>query len=165
MKKTLLTSLFVLTAILSYSIPIIGVTQQCGGLLGYSYVEWHREVYDTDADGTKHFGWVGDCNGRGFNKCKPPIANTDLNGDLDPIEADYYDHAVAQDLITQIIPTIDDNNTSGSITSTMSVQGQSFKRVYTLTWDAVPAVCQDENGSQVSSYSTTYNCSVEYVQF
>lgn len=28
---------------------------------------------------------------------------------------------------------------------------------------AVPITCQDENGNDVSSFRTTYNCSVNYV--
>ena len=163
MKKTLLTLFLALFFTASYATNIISVTKSCGGLLGYSYVHWHREVMETLENGNIKYGWVGDCNGRGFQGCKPPAAVNNLNENLDPIEADAYDQSVAYDLITQIELNINSSNTSGNETVIKVVDGQFFKRIYTVTWNAVPITCQDENGNDISSFSTTYNCSVDYV--
>jgi hypothetical protein len=103
-------------------------------------------------------------NSSSFRGCHAPKSNSVLNNDLDPIEADQYDQSIADDLIAQIAPTIGEDKTSGSETSTMVVEGQTFKRVYTITWNAIPAVCLDEEGNSIETFSTTFNCSVEYVQ-
>lgn len=146
------------------AIPIISVTKSCGGFWGYDYTSWQREVLEVTSEGVTKYGWVGVCSGRGFSSCKPPGGELiELNNNLNATEADAYDQSVAEDLINQVGETIDASNATGSETFVKLVEGQSFKRVYTLTWAATTITCQDENGNNISLFSVNYYCRVDYV--
>jgi len=159
MKKLFLVLAFFSCISVTKAIPVIEVTKQCGGLFGYSYVHWVRAPYgDLDKNGYQPMGWVGDCSGRGFRGCRPPIVSTNINTKVSDSESDSYDIATANDLIDALRGTIISQNPTGSSTSTYQITGQNFTRVYTVSWSSDPVVCELEDG-----LSITYIVSVDYV--
>lgn len=163
MKKLILLVLMGFLAVSSYGIPIIEVTKQCGGVFGYNYVHWERQVIENHEDGHSSYGWVGDCNGRGFKGCRPPMALSLLNSLVTDTEADQYDQTVAEDIMEDIESNMSSSNLNGTTTQTFQVSGQNFVRVYTVTWSAHPVECINEEGNPTTSFLTTFVCSVNYV--
>jgi len=163
MKKLLLFTFLLMLIGRSYSIPIISVTKQCGGLFGYDYVHWERQIMEVNDNGTNRYGWAGECEGRGLRRCKPPASQIVLNETTDANEADVYDQGIAEGMIESAEGSISTSGQNGSQIQTYLVSGQTFYRVYTLTWSSVPTVCYDDNGNQIASFIAAYSCSVQYV--
>lgn len=145
-------------------IPVISVTKSCGGLFGYDYVSWQRQYFGpVDEDGNQKMGWVGNCSGRGFRGCRPPAAATTVNDDIKSDEADHYDHDRVDKIIEMIENDLVSQHTSGSVIEMFQMTGQTFQRIYTVTWSTVPITCTDENGNTIASIEIHFESSVNYV--
>lgn len=92
------------------------------GILGYSYTKF------TQAEYNGHLGWVGICKNPGTQRCKVPSGT---NGGLDATDLSTVDF-----LVENADLKIANGSRAGHATRTIQVQGESFKRVYRITWTA-----------------------------
>jgi|SRR5690554_1096049 len=105
---------------------IWSLTQTNKGLFGYRNVDW----YQGSMDGT--LGWVGNCSEPGLSRCKTPRGISNV---LDPT-----DEAIVDALVEMAELRIGNGSRGGHETRTVQVQGESFTRVYRITWTATDIV-------------------------
>jgi len=110
--------------------PIFHLTQSNKGIFGYDVVNW---TTGTNEDG--HQGWVGNCENPGLTRCKPPGAMPDPTNEENVIQ-----------LVDYALLKIANGSRAGSKQITVQVEGETFKRVYTVTWSATDMTARpDEN--------------------
>lgn len=118
--------------------PVVKRTKSCGGWFGYSYVRYELVPHEGTETG---FGWNIECTGRGFSSCPKKGRGSKLNETEDLVFADVYDHAVAEDLINDVELKMETGSKSGSYKITKQIQGQSFARAYTVSWQVEEVEC------------------------
>ncbi len=134
MKKVFLSILFfACLSVELFSAPIMELRKTNRGLFGYEDVDAKIKNY-TGPDGVTFQGWAITCFGHGSTWCRKPAGGVALNTDPEATIADEYDYGVAEELIDYSDDQTLNGTSSGVHTITRQVTGQSFQRVYTVTW-------------------------------
>jgi len=100
--------------------PIFELFQRDKGLFGYKVVDF-TTVYDQNVDD----GWTGKCHDPGLSRCRAPGAMPDPVNESNVLN-----------LVDQALLKIANGSRSGSKQVSVQVAGESFLRVYTVTWSA-----------------------------
>ena len=100
--------------------PIFELTKKNRGLFGYRVVDFTTVL---NSDG--HSGWSGDCHDPGFSSCRAPGSMPDPVNETN-----------VMDLVNDALLNIANGSRSGSKQISIQVAGESFLRVYTVTWTA-----------------------------
>jgi hypothetical protein len=101
--------------------PILKLEKKNKGLFGYSRVNFTLGVFNGMT------GWEGDCDNPGLSRCKPPSSLPDPVDEANSIE--LSDYAMVQ---------IANGSRGGTEQKQVQVLGESFMRVYTVTWTSTP---------------------------
>lgn len=111
-----------------------------GGLFG-GYWETSKELV-TNSEGKS--GWVIDCKNPGFTSC--PNASKPVTLINEPV-LELNDYNAINSLLEQVDPLIGNGHPgdSGNETLNISVEGESFIRIYRVTWTV------NEDGSTYTS--------------
>lgn len=105
---------------------IWSMTQTNKGLFGYKNVDWYQGSLGGN------LGWVGNCSEPGLSRCKPP-------GSASP-KLDASDVSSVDNLVKIAELRIANGSRLGNETRTVQVEGESFSRVYRITWTATDIV-------------------------
>jgi len=135
MKKLTLLFILLSSVLSTYAFPVISMTK-AGGCFFYNVVESKLGSYPR-ADGTNSSGWIVTCEGCGTARCKAPSISNPMNTTADLQDADSYDFNIAEGLIEHADDAIENGNSSGSYSVTNLIEGQDFKRIYTVTWQTL----------------------------
>lgn len=119
MKKTIITlSLLLGFQLSTFAYNIISIERINKGLFGYDYV-----AFDHVTESNGHSGYIGRCYNPGLSRCK-----------IGRFFPDKNDDKYANELLDLAEGKIDNGTFTGSESVTIHVDGESFNRIYSVTW-------------------------------